>query len=105
MGIASVVHLSVFPAKPYGLLGDRFTGSVSVLGDYASVDCPIDPDEIRDSERRTKVRLPHPDVDIRSCMTIKESMRDVFVGGGEYVSIPCNNSIKKLFFFSLMKSF
>ncbi|KAF3602271.1 hypothetical protein F2Q69_00032630, partial [Brassica cretica] len=85
MGIASVVHLYVFPAKPYGLLGDRFTGSVSVLGDYASVDCPIDPDEIRDSERRTKVRLPHPDVDIRSCMTIKESMRDVFVGGGEYI--------------------
>ncbi|CAN7107993.1 unnamed protein product [Brassica rapa subsp. narinosa] len=88
MGIASVVHLYVFPAKPYGLLGDRFTGSVSVLGDYASVDCPIDPDEIRDSERRTKVRLPHPDVDIRSCMTIKESMRHVFVGGDEYVSVP-----------------
>ncbi|CDY63486.1 BnaAnng18920D [Brassica napus] len=86
MGIASVVHLYVFPAKPYGLLGDRFTGSVSVLGDYASVDCPIDPDEIRDSERRTKVRLPHPDVDIRSCMTIKESMRHVFVGGDEYVN-------------------
>ncbi|XP_018477399.2 protein LAZ1-like [Raphanus sativus] len=85
MGIASVVHLYVFPAKPYGLLGDRFTGSVSVLGDYASVDCPIDPDEIRDSERRTKVRLPHPNVDIRSGMTIKESMRDVFVGGGEYI--------------------
>ncbi|KAJ4868835.1 Protein LAZ1 [Raphanus sativus] len=53
--------------------------------DYASVDCPIDPDEIRDSERRTKVRLPHPNVDIRSGMTIKESMRDVFVGGGEYI--------------------
>ncbi|CAB80501.1 putative protein [Arabidopsis thaliana] len=85
MGIASVVHLYVFPAKPYGLMGDRFTGSVSVLGDYASVDCPIDPDEIRDSERPTKVRLPHPDVDIRSGMTIKESMRDVFVGGGEYI--------------------
>ncbi|KAF8083094.1 hypothetical protein N665_0792s0022 [Sinapis alba] len=85
MGIASVVHLYVFPAKPYGLMGDRFTGSVSVLGDYASVDCPIDPDEIRDSERPTKVRLPHPNVDIRSGMTIKESMRDVFVGGGEYI--------------------
>lgn len=87
MGIASVVHLYVFPAKPYGLMGDRFTGSVSVLGDYASVDCPIDPDEIRDSERPTKVRLPQPDVDIRSGMTLKESMRDVFVGGGEYVSL------------------
>lgn len=85
MGIASVVHLYVFPAKPYELMGDRFPGSVSVLGDYASVDCPLDPDEVRDSERPTKLRLPHPDVDGRSGMTIRESVRDVFVGGGEYI--------------------
>ncbi|KAL3722811.1 hypothetical protein ACJRO7_035075 [Eucalyptus globulus] len=82
MGIASVVHLYVFPAKPYELMGDRFTGTVSVLGDYASVDCPLDPDEVRDSERPTKLRLPQPDADIRSGMTITESVRDVFVGGG-----------------------
>ncbi|CAA2980634.1 LAZ1 isoform X1 [Olea europaea subsp. europaea] len=85
MGIASVVHLYVFPAKPYELMGDRFSGSVSVLGDYASVDCPIDPDEVRDSERPTKLRLPQPDFDVRSGMTIRESVRDVFVGGGEYI--------------------
>ena len=86
MGIASIVHLHVFPAKPYELMGDRFPGSVSVLGDYASVDCPIDPDEVRDSERPTKLRLPQPDIDVRSGMTIKESVQDVVVGGGGFVS-------------------
>lgn len=86
MGIASVVHLYVFPAKPYELMGDRYTGSVSVLGDYVSADSPLDPEEVRDSERPTKLRLPNPDIDVRSGMTIRESVRDVFVGGGEYVS-------------------
>ncbi|KAI5592758.1 hypothetical protein POPTR_004G204600v4 [Populus trichocarpa] len=85
MGIASIVHLYVFPAKPYELMGDRFPGSVSVLGDYASVDCPIDPDEVRDSERPTKLRLPQPDIDVRSGMTIKESVQDVVVGGGGFI--------------------
>ncbi|KAG8644183.1 protein LAZ1 isoform X2 [Manihot esculenta] len=85
MGIASIVHLYVFPSKPYEMMGDRIPGSVSVLGDYASVDCPLDPDEVRDSERPTKLRLPQPDVDAKSGMTIKESVRDVVVGGGGYI--------------------
>ncbi|TKY75534.1 LAZ1 protein [Spatholobus suberectus] len=84
MGIASIVHLYVFPAKPYKLMGDRLPGSVSVLGDY-SADCPLDPDEIRDSERPTKLRLPTPDVDTKSGMTIRESVRDVVIGGGGYI--------------------
>ncbi|KAJ0010034.1 hypothetical protein Pint_34112 [Pistacia integerrima] len=84
MGIASIVHLYVFPAKPYELMGECFSGSVSILGDY-SADSPLDPDEIRDSERPTKLRLPQPDIDNRSGMTIRESVRDVFVGGGEYI--------------------
>ncbi|KAJ7978696.1 Protein LAZ1 [Quillaja saponaria] len=58
MDIASIVHLYVFPAKPYELMGDRFPGSVSVLGDYASVDCPLDPDEIRDSEHPQNYVFP-----------------------------------------------
>ncbi|XP_059433133.1 protein LAZ1-like [Corylus avellana] len=85
MGIASIVHLYVFPAKPYELMGDRFTGSVSVLGDYASVDCPLDPDEVRDSERPTKLRLPQPDIEVKSGMTIRESVRDVVIGGGGHI--------------------
>ncbi|KAF5449063.1 hypothetical protein F2P56_029547 [Juglans regia] len=85
MGIASIVHLYVFPAKPYALMGDHFTGSISVLGDYASADCPLDPDEVRDSERPTKLRLPQPDIEVRSGMTIRESVRDVVLGGGGHI--------------------
>ncbi|XP_061355723.1 protein LAZ1 isoform X1 [Gastrolobium bilobum] len=84
MGIASIVHLYVFPAKPYELMGDCVPGSVSVLGDY-SADCSLDPDEIRDSERPTKLRLPTPDDDAKSGMTIRESVRDVVIGGGGYI--------------------
>ncbi|KAK8625274.1 hypothetical protein V6N13_090149 [Hibiscus sabdariffa] len=85
MGIAAVVHLYVFPSKPYRLMGDRIPGNVSVLGDYVSVDCPIDPDEVRESERPTKLRLPQPDIEARSGMTIKECVKDVLIGGGEYI--------------------
>ncbi|XP_008781279.1 protein LAZ1 isoform X2 [Phoenix dactylifera] len=84
MGVASVVHLYVFPAKPYEIMGECFLGSVSVLGDYASLDCPLDPDEVRDSERPTKLRLPQPDVK-SGTTTIRESVRDVVIGGGEYI--------------------
>lgn len=85
MGVAAVVHLYVFPAKPYELIGDRFVGDVSVLGDYASVDCPLDPDEVKDSERPTTFRLPQSDDRVRSSTAIKESVRDVVLGGGEYI--------------------
>lgn len=84
MGVASIIHLYVFPAKPYEIMGDRFPGTVSVLGDYVSAD-PLDPDEVRDSERPTKLRLPQPDVHPKSGMTIRESVRDVVLGGGEYI--------------------
>ncbi|CAN4094152.1 unnamed protein product [Withania somnifera] len=85
MGIASVVHLYVFPAKPYELMGEYFTGDIAVLGDYVSADLPVDPDEVRDSERRTKLRLPQPDIDARGGTTIRESVKDIFIGGGEYI--------------------
>uniref|UniRef100_A0A7N0VAL7 Uncharacterized protein n=1 Tax=Kalanchoe fedtschenkoi TaxID=63787 RepID=A0A7N0VAL7_KALFE len=84
MGIASAVHLYVFPAKPYEHMDDHFTGNVSVLGDYASVDF-VDAEEVRDMERPTKLRLPQPDNIIRSGMDIKDSMRDVVVGGSGYI--------------------
>ncbi|XP_078161009.1 organic solute transporter ostalpha protein (DUF300) [Carex rostrata] len=84
MGVASIVHIYVFPSKPYELMDDRFLGDISVLGDYASVNCQVDPDEVRDSERPTKLRLPHPQAKSRS--GIRESVRDVFLGGGEYIA-------------------
>ncbi|XP_074562577.1 protein LAZ1-like [Curcuma longa] len=85
MFIASIVHLYVFPAEPYKLMGERITSGVAVLGDYASLDCPLDPDEVRDSERPIKLRLPQPDLASKSSTAIRESVRDVFVGGGEYI--------------------
>jgi len=87
MGIASVVHLYVFPAKPYELMGECFTGDGAVLGDYVSADLAVEPDEVRDSERRTKLRLPQPDIDDGGGTTIRENVKDIFIGGGEYVSI------------------
>ncbi|CAN6479138.1 unnamed protein product [Victoria cruziana] len=85
MGVASVIHLYVYPAKPYEMMGDRDSTSISVLGDYADIDCPLDPDEVKDSERPTKLRLPKPDLNKKSGMTLKESVRDVVLGGGEYI--------------------
>ena len=41
MAIASIVPLCVFPAKPYELMGDHFSESISVLGDY-SADYPYE---------------------------------------------------------------
>ncbi|RZC67366.1 hypothetical protein C5167_011059 [Papaver somniferum] len=84
MAVASVVHLYVFPAKPYELLVPYVPGNISVLGDYVSADCPLDPEEVRDSERPTKLRLPQPDVDSKR-IAIRESVKDIVFGGGGYI--------------------
>uniref|UniRef100_A0A0D9YW91 Uncharacterized protein n=1 Tax=Oryza glumipatula TaxID=40148 RepID=A0A0D9YW91_9ORYZ len=85
MGIASVVHLYVFPAKPYSLLGNhRSPENISVLGDYAATD-PVDPDEIKDISRPTKLRLPQLEPDEIIVTNVKESVRDFVIGSGEYV--------------------
>ena len=85
MGIASVVHLYVFPAKPYELLVNQSPVNISVLGDYASAD-PVDPYEIKESNRPSKMKLPQFEPDERSATNIKESVRDFVIGSGEYVS-------------------
>ena len=96
MGIASVVHLYVFPAKPYELMEDYFPGSVSVLGDYIG-EYPVDSEEVRDSERPTKLRRPHQEVKVRSGVNIKEIFKDVLVGSGELVSFSSPWNRDKLF--------
>lgn len=86
MGIASIVHLYVFPAKPYELLGKHYSPeNISVLGDYAASD-PVDPDEVKDITRPTKIRYPQVEPDEIYATNIKESVRDFVVGSGEYVS-------------------
>uniref|UniRef100_A0A0D9W880 Protein LAZ1 n=1 Tax=Leersia perrieri TaxID=77586 RepID=A0A0D9W880_9ORYZ len=84
MGIASVVHLYVFPAKPYELQANQSPGNISVLGDYVSSD-PVDPFEIKESNRPAKLKLPQLEPDERSVTNIKESVRDFVIGSGEYV--------------------
>ena len=87
MGIASAVHLYVFPAEPYALLANQSPGNISVLGDCASSD-PVDPFEITESNRPTKMKFPQLEPDERNVTNIKESVRDFVVGSGEYVSSP-----------------
>ncbi|OVA04128.1 Organic solute transporter Ost-alpha [Macleaya cordata] len=81
MGIAAVVHLYVFPAKPY-IRGDRCVRNVAVLDDYASLGAPPDPEEVRDSERSTRMSLSRPD-EREKRLNFQQSVRDVVLGSGE----------------------
>ncbi|KAI4307170.1 hypothetical protein L6164_030387 [Bauhinia variegata] len=83
MGIAAVVHLYVFPAVPYKR-GERCVRNVAVLADYASLGTPPDPEEVRDSERITRMRVGR-DNDRKKRMKIHHSVRDVVVGSGEII--------------------
>lgn len=80
MGVAAVVHIYVFPAKPYKR-GERCVRNVSVMDDYASLGSEPAPDEVRDCERTTKLRFsPHGEIEKR--MKLHQSVRDVVVGSG-----------------------
>ncbi|KAL5214022.1 hypothetical protein ABZP36_003174 [Zizania latifolia] len=95
IGIASV-HLYVFPAKPYELSAKQSPGNISVLGDYVSSD-PVDPFEIKESNRPTKMKLPQLEPDERSSTSIKESVRDFVIGSGEYYVIKAVRPVEKRF--------
>lgn len=83
MGVAAVVHLYVFPAVPYKR-GERCVRNVAVMTDYAALGTPPDPEEVRDSERFTRVRLAlHDDREKR--LNFPQSVRDVVVGSGEII--------------------
>ena len=85
MGFAAVGHVYVLPAKPYQLMGPQKRGSVSVLSDYAALDMPPDPDEVKDLERPTVKRLACAEV--AEGTSLKESMHDLVFKGGAYVRI------------------
>ncbi|KAI3689432.1 hypothetical protein L2E82_47389 [Cichorium intybus] len=81
MGVAAVVHIYVFPAKPYKR-GERCVRNVAVMDDYASLGSEPAPDEVQDCERTTKLRFsPHDGIEKR--MKLHQSVRDVVVGSGE----------------------
>lgn len=86
MSIAAVVHIYVFPARPYQLM-EAYSrrGSVAVLADYAAMDSPLDPEEIKESERPSIVRRLAKDME-KTATSLKESFHDVVFGGGEHVS-------------------
>ncbi|XP_057442837.1 protein LAZ1 homolog 1-like isoform X2 [Lotus japonicus] len=83
MGVAAVVHLYVFPAVPYKR-GERCVGNVAVLANYASLGTSPDPEEIRDSERSTRMRLGGRN-EREKPMKFTHSVRDVVVGSGEII--------------------
>lgn len=85
MGVAAIVHLYVFPVKQYELIRDKCIGSVAVMTDYASIDSPLDPKEVKYSDHPTNMQLPQPDIEEGGGMTFRESVHDVVFGGGEYV--------------------
>ncbi|KAE8100460.1 hypothetical protein FH972_018356 [Carpinus fangiana] len=83
MGVAAVVHLYVFPAVPYKR-GERCVRNVAVMADYASLGSPPDPDEVRDCERSTRVRLVRHD-EREKRLNFPQSVRDVVLGSGEII--------------------
>nr|GMC51557.1 protein LAZ1 homolog 1 [Ipomoea batatas] len=83
MGIAAVVHLYVFPAAPYKR-GERCVRNVSVMTDYASLDSPPDPEEVKDCERTTRLRVARHD-EREKRPKFHQSVRDVVVGSGEII--------------------
>lgn len=85
MGVAAVVHLYVFPAVPYQR-GERCVRNVAVMADYASLDTPPDPEEVRDCERSTRIRLARHD-EREKRLNFPQSVRDVVLGSGEIVRL------------------
>ncbi|KAB2625680.1 transmembrane protein 184 [Pyrus ussuriensis x Pyrus communis] len=78
MGIASVVHLYVFPAKPYEMMGDVSLELSLFLETMYRLTVLWIQMEVRDRECPTKLRFPTPNIDVKSGMTIRESIvRDV----------------------------
>ncbi|KAJ4874528.1 Protein LAZ1-like protein 1 [Raphanus sativus] len=85
MGVAAVVHLYVFPAAPYKR-GERCVRNVAVMSDYASIDTPPDPEEVKDSERTTRIRYGRHDDESEKRLNFPQSVRDVVMGSGEIIA-------------------
>ncbi|KAG6548161.1 hypothetical protein Mapa_010211 [Marchantia paleacea] len=86
MAIAAIAHIYIFPATPYQMMGqDRRRGSVSVLADYASMDSPLDPEEVRESERPTVMKFSHKQGDKAGGTSVRESVQDIVIVGGGHV--------------------
>lgn len=87
MGIAAVVHIYVFPARPYRR-GERCVRNVAVMSDYASLGVPPDPEEVSDCERTTRISLARPG-EKETGLKFPQSLGDVVLGSGEIVRSIC----------------
>ncbi|CAM6119218.1 unnamed protein product [Calypogeia fissa] len=87
MAIAAIAHIYIFPATPYQLMGHgRRRGSVKVLTDYAAIDSPLDPEEVRESEKPAVIKFPNKDDQRRrEATSLRESVQEVIVVGGGHV--------------------
>lgn len=83
MGISAVVHLYVFPARPYQR-GERCLRNVAVMADYASLGAPPDPEEVKESGRLSRMHIARTD-DRERRLSLPQSVRDVVLGSGEIV--------------------
>ncbi|GLT32188.1 hypothetical protein SLA2020_068740 [Shorea laevis] len=83
MGVAAVVHLYVFPAVPYKR-GERCVRNVAVMNDYASLGTPLDPEEVKDCERSTKLSVGRID-ESEKRLNFPQSVHDVVFGSGEII--------------------
>uniref|UniRef100_A0A2P2LET0 Protein LAZ1 homolog 1 n=1 Tax=Rhizophora mucronata TaxID=61149 RepID=A0A2P2LET0_RHIMU len=83
MGIAAVVHLFVFPSIPYKR-GERCVRNVAVMSDYASLGTPPDPEEVRDCEKFTRMRVARHD-EREKRLNFPHSVCDVVFGSGEII--------------------
>ncbi|VAH91121.1 unnamed protein product [Triticum turgidum subsp. durum] len=80
MGVAAVVHMKVFPAKPYRR-GERSVYNAAVMSDYASLGAP-DPEEEQEIDNLTIMETSRPDSRDRR-LSFPQSVRDVVLGSGE----------------------
>ncbi|WVZ56890.1 hypothetical protein U9M48_007358 [Paspalum notatum var. saurae] len=80
MGVAAVVHLKVFPAKPYRR-GERSVPTVAVMSDYASLGAP-DPEEVGGGIDSLTVLQTTPVTKDRR-LSFPQSVRDVVLGSSE----------------------
>ncbi|TVU47091.1 hypothetical protein EJB05_06671 [Eragrostis curvula] len=78
-----VVHLKVFPAKPYRR-GERSIPNVAVMSDYASLGAP-DPEEDTGIDSLTILRMPPRDAKDRR-LSFPQSVRDVVLGSSEIMA-------------------
>eukprot|EP00253_Pinus_taeda_P009920 PITA_09920 len=83
MAIAAAAHIFVFPAEPYRLMGEN-QASVRIRTVSAEAETQKDYEKRRGKEKASVVRLFETNVEGLGT-SIKESVQDVVIGGGEHV--------------------